>query len=95
MPHYVAIVEDAGPGKAVGPWFPDLPGCFSAGDDLNEALKNAEEALYLYAQALSHEGRALPSPRSLSAMRDDPAVASDLREYMVTLVACPGGPHAA
>jgi predicted RNase H-like HicB family nuclease len=95
MRHYVAIVEDAGADMAVGIWFPDLPGCFSAGDDLDEALKNAGEALYLYAQALSREGRALPPPRLLSAMRDDPAVAPDLREYMVTLVACPGGPHAA
>src|SRR5688572_20682782 len=45
MPHYVAIVEDAGPEKAVGIWFPDLPGCFSAGDDIDAALRNAEEAL--------------------------------------------------
>src|SRR5687768_5699043 len=27
MAHYVAIVEDAGPDKAIGVWFPDLPGC--------------------------------------------------------------------
>jgi predicted RNase H-like HicB family nuclease len=39
--HYVAIVEDAGPDKAVGVWFPDLPGCFSAGDSLDEAIRNA------------------------------------------------------
>lgn len=45
MPHYVAIVEDAGPEKAVGIWFPDLPGCFSAGDDIDQALRNAQEAL--------------------------------------------------
>ena len=47
MPHYVAIVEDAGPDEAVGIWFPDLPECFSAGDDIDEALQNAEEALSL------------------------------------------------
>jgi len=89
MPHYVAIVEDEGPEKAVGIWFPDLPGCFSAGDDVDEALKNAGEALSLYADALSHEGRALPPPRSLSVMREDPAVAPDLREHMVALIALP------
>ena len=44
MPHYVAIVEDAGVEKAVGIWFPDLPGCYSAGDDIDEALLNAQEA---------------------------------------------------
>ncbi len=45
MPHYVAIVEEAGPETAVGVWFPDLPGCFSGGDDLDEALRNAPKAI--------------------------------------------------
>jgi predicted RNase H-like HicB family nuclease len=60
MPHYVAIVEDAGPDKAIGLWFPDLPGCFSAGDTVDEALVNAEEALSLYAESLARDGRSLP-----------------------------------
>ena len=87
MPHYVAIVEDAGPDKAVGIWFPDLPGCFSAGDDVDEALFNAEEALVLYAEAAAKEGRNLPRPRPLSELRDDPAAAADLKDHMVALVA--------
>jgi predicted RNase H-like HicB family nuclease len=89
MPHYVAIVEDAGPDKAVGIWFPDLPGCFSAGDDIDEALRNAEEALALYAESLAQGGRALPSPRSVTVLRDDPAVAPDLRDHMVALIPLP------
>ena len=91
MPHYVAIVEDAGPDKAVGIWFPDLPGCFSAGDDIDEALRNAPEALALYAEALAKDGRALPTPRSVSALRDDPDVAPDLREHMIALIELPVG----
>jgi predicted RNase H-like HicB family nuclease len=87
MPHYVAIVEDAGPDKAIGIWFPDLPGCFSAGDDVDEALRNAEEALSLYAEAETKEGRILPLPRSLSELRNDPAAADDLRDHMVALIA--------
>ena len=87
MPHYVAIVEDAGPDKAIGIWFPDLPGCFSGGDDVDEALRNAEEALALYAEAEAKEGRTLPLARTLSALRDDSAAASDLRDHMVALVA--------
>jgi predicted RNase H-like HicB family nuclease len=86
MPHYVAIVEDAGTEKAVGIWFPDLPGCFSAGDDVDQALRNAEEALVLYAEAEAREGRVLPSPRTLSVLKNDPAAASDLRDHMVALV---------
>jgi predicted RNase H-like HicB family nuclease len=91
MTHYVAIVEGAGPDKAVGVWFPDLPGCFSAGDNVDAALRNAEEALALYADALAKEGRALPSPRSISTLRDDPDVQPDLRDHVVALVALRAG----
>jgi predicted RNase H-like HicB family nuclease len=87
MSHYVAIVDDAGAEKAIGIWFPDLPGCFSAGDDVDDALRNAHEALALYAEAEAREGRALPKPRTLSALRSDPAVVPDLRDHMVALVA--------
>ncbi len=86
MLHYVAIVEDAGPDTAIGVWFPDLPGCFSAGDDVDAALRNAEEALVLYAEGEAKEGRALPSPRTLSELKNDSAAESDLRNHMVALV---------
>jgi predicted RNase H-like HicB family nuclease len=87
MTHYVAIVEDAGAEKAIGIWFPDLPGCFSAGDDIDDALRNAHEALALYAEAEAQEGRDLPKPRTISALKSDPAVVPDLQDHMVALVA--------
>jgi len=96
MPYYVAIVEDAGPDKAIGIWFPDLPGCFSAGDDVDAALRNAEEALALFAEEEAKNGRSLPPPRTLSALRSDPAAASDLTNHMVALVPMNvAGAHAA
>ena len=87
MPHYVAIVEDAGPERAIGLWFPDLPGCFSAGDSVDEALLNASEAVSLYAESLAKEGRALPNPRTVSMLREDPELAADLRDHVVALIA--------
>jgi predicted RNase H-like HicB family nuclease len=96
MSHYVAIIEDAGPETAIGVWFPDLPGCFSAGDSIEDALRNAEEALAVYAEAITEEGRHLPPPRSIAVLRNDPEIASDLRAYMVALVAMPvSATHAA
>ncbi len=86
MPHYVAIVEDAGPDKAIGLWFPDLPGCFSAGDTVDEALLNAREALSLYAQSLAKEGRSLPAPRPVSVLREDPDIAADIQSHVVALI---------
>jgi predicted RNase H-like HicB family nuclease len=96
MTHYVAIVEDAGADRAIGVWFPDLPGCFSAGDDVDDALRNAHEALALFGEAEGQEGRALPEPRTLSALKFDPVVHPDLRDHMVALVVLDSrGAHAA
>ena len=41
--YYPAIVERAGKGYSV--FFPDLPGCTSSGATLQDAARNAEEAL--------------------------------------------------
>lgn len=89
MTHYIAIIEDAGPDKAIGVWFPDLPGCFSAGDDMDEALQNAPEAISLYAESLAQAQTPLPRPRKLAAIRSDPAFAEDLRDHIVALVTMP------
>ena len=87
MPSYVAIIEDAGPDTAIGVWFPDLPGCFSAGDTLDDALRNAPQAIALYAEALEEVGKSLPRPRSLQALRNDPDFATDIQDNMVAVVA--------
>ena len=89
MPHYFAIIEDAGPDRAVGVWFPDLPGCFSAGDTVEEALSNAAEAMVLYAEELARDGRRLPAARTISELKRDRASAADLRDHMIALVAPP------
>jgi predicted RNase H-like HicB family nuclease len=95
MPHYVAIVEEAGPETAIGIWFPDLPGCFSAGDDVDEALRNASDAVELYAEELAKDGRELPPPRTVSELRHDTSVAEDLKQHLVALVPAPLTAHAA
>jgi predicted RNase H-like HicB family nuclease len=94
--HYVAIIEDAGRDHAVGVWFPDLPGCTSAGDDIDEALHNAPEALELYAQSLEKkDGKPLPAPRTLTELKADPEIADDIKTYMVALIKYPARAHTA
>jgi predicted RNase H-like HicB family nuclease len=95
MTHYIAIIEDAGPDHAVGVWFPDLPGCTSAGDDIDEALRNAPQALELYAESIAADGKPLPRSRSLMELRSDPEVARDLNTYMIALIELPARVHAA
>ncbi len=89
MAHYVAIVEDAGPDVAVGVWFPDLPGCFSAGDTVDEAMRNARDSIAVYAESLADQGRALPAPRRLNEIKADPAWRADLDHFLVALVESP------
>lgn len=62
-------VAEAGEGKSVGVWFPDLPDCLSAGDTLDEAMLNAPEALELWAEAMIESGQKLPPPRSLTELK--------------------------
>lgn len=96
MPQYVAIIEDAGPDH-VSLWFPDLPGCISGGDDVDEALENAPEALAFYAQELTEDyaqeltedGRELPTPRSLDELKTDPEFADDIRNHTTVLIEFP------
>ncbi len=95
MTYYIAIVEDAGPDHAVGVWFPDVPGCFSAGDDLDEALRNAPEALELYLEDFIAEGKSLPVARTLTELKNDPEVAADIKTYMVAVIGLPARAHAA
>ncbi len=92
MAHYIAIIEDAGPDTAVGVWFPDLPGCTSAGDDIDEALRNAPEALELYAESL---GKPLPRPRTLTELKADPEVTAEINANMVALIELRAPAHAA
>lgn len=49
---------------------PDLPACFSAGDTLEEALANAEEAMAAWMEAELDPGRSIPVPSAMSAMQD-------------------------
>lgn len=74
MRHYIGVVHQDGD-SAFGVHFPDVPGCFSAADQLDDLLANASEAL-----ALHLEGEALPEARSLEAVREDAGVARDLKD---------------
>ena len=85
MTHYVAIVEEE-EGKAVGVWFPDLPGCVSAGDTVEEAMTNAAEALALWIDVANEHGREVPAPRSLVELKRDPEISEEITRYMIALI---------
>jgi predicted RNase H-like HicB family nuclease len=89
MTHYVALIEDSGPEKAVGVIFPDLPGCFSAGDTLDEAIALAPEALALWMEGAHELGMAIPRARTPSEIRADQEIAADIAEFGFSLLLVP------
>jgi predicted RNase H-like HicB family nuclease len=79
MKTYFAIVHKE-KDSAVGVVFPDLPGCFSAGDTYDAAIANAHVALRLYAEAERDAGRQLPKPRTFEALYRDREVREEARD---------------
>jgi predicted RNase H-like HicB family nuclease len=67
---YPVAIEIGDENTAFGVVFPDLPGCFSAGDTLDEALTNAEEAAALWIDTVLDKGGFVPPPSSLDAVRE-------------------------
>lgn len=69
---YPAIVERAGNGFSL--FFPDLPGCVSAGATIQETALNAEEALAGHLLVAAQYGDSVSDPSALDAVPLDPEV---------------------
>jgi len=62
---FLIAIERGTDAQAWGVAVPDLPGCFSAGDTLEEALANAQEAIDLHVETMIEDGAAVPAPKPL------------------------------
>ncbi len=51
--------------------FPDLPGCFTCGDNLEDGLKMAEDALSLMLTHMEDENRAIPAASDINSIAHD------------------------
>jgi predicted RNase H-like HicB family nuclease len=72
MLNYPVAIESGNDKTSLGVLVPDLPGCFSAGDTLDEAIAQAEEAACAWIDATLDAGGTVPSPSSLESLRVDP-----------------------
>jgi predicted RNase H-like HicB family nuclease len=86
MAGYVALIHKD-QGTSYGVSFPDVPGCVSAGDTMEEALANAAEALAGHLALMRADGDPMPRVRSLSAIKADPGLADDLDGAIIKTVA--------
>ena len=78
MTYYVAVVEKEA-GSAFGVWFPDVEGCFSAGETLEEAAMHAVSALRQHAESLESAGRRLPTARAADMVLRDKEVKAAIK----------------
>ena len=60
---------------AFGVVVPDLPGCFSAGDTLDDAVDNAREAIEFWLETVIDDGGAVPAPKTISEHQANPEFA--------------------
>lgn len=84
---YPAVFETDEAG-GYGVTFPDLPGCVSEGDTLEEAYANVIEALELHLEGMHDQGEPLPPPSPLDAVEGDPE--SQVVAKMLVTATAPG-----
>ncbi|CAL8971603.1 hypothetical protein RHODGE_RHODGE_03844 [Rhodoplanes serenus] len=86
MPHYIALIHKE-PDSSYGVSFPDVPGVVTAGDTLDEAMRNAAAVLAFAAEDWSDlEGAAFPSPRTIDELRREPEFQEDSADAIVAAV---------
>ena len=66
---YPITIEPGNNTTAWGVVVPDLPGCFSAGDTLEEAMIQAEEAVTAWIEIALDDGQAIPAPSPIETLR--------------------------
>ncbi|MFI4980802.1 MAG: type II toxin-antitoxin system HicB family antitoxin [Nevskiales bacterium] len=66
---YPIAIEPGDSTHAYGVAFPDMPGCYSAGDSFDEALANAEEAALLWLEDHLERGHGAPAASRIEDLR--------------------------
>ncbi|NJD39602.1 MAG: hypothetical protein FIA89_14965 [Geobacter sp.] len=73
--NYPIAIEPGSETTAFGVVVPDLPGCFSAGDTLDEAIENSKEAIALWIETVLDGGGTVPQPKPVAEHAKDAAYA--------------------
>ena len=82
---FLIAIEPGNQTTAFGVVVPDLPGCFSAGDTLEQAFDNAREAIEAHCELLAEDGDELPQPRPMAEHQAD----TDLAGWVWAMVDVP------
>jgi predicted RNase H-like HicB family nuclease len=91
MTHYIALVHKENR-KNYGVVFPDFPGCVAVGGSVEEALREAAEALAFHVEGMQQDGLSLPKPRSVEILRATKLDWIDWQDAIVATVPLLGAP---
>ncbi|MBE9549722.1 MAG: type II toxin-antitoxin system HicB family antitoxin [Proteobacteria bacterium] len=69
---YPIAIEKGDKKHAFGVVVPDLPGCFSAGDTMDEAIDNSIEAIELWLETTLEDGGSIPDSSAIEKWQKDP-----------------------
>jgi antitoxin HicB len=96
MPHYIALIHKD-PDSCYGVSFPDIPGVFTAGDTVDEAMQQAHEVLQVAAEDWTNPdgSTGFKAPSTIDELRNDPEFLEDAKDAVVALVEYPARAHAA
>ncbi len=72
---FIIAIEPGDQDHSFGVVVPDLPGCFSAGDSLDEAIANAHEAIDLWCETVIEDGQDIPMGKTITEHQQDPELA--------------------
>jgi antitoxin HicB len=86
MSYYIALIhKDAD--SCYGVSFPDVPGVFTAGDTIDEAIRKAADVLEFAAGDWSElSGDRFPAPRTIDELRADPDFQARAEDAVVAAV---------
>jgi len=63
---FTIAIEPGDAKRVFGVVVPDLPGCFSAGDTLEDAMTNVVEAIEMMVETMIADGQQIPAPQPIS-----------------------------
>jgi antitoxin HicB len=86
MAHYIALIHKDRD-SCYGVSFPDVPGVFTAGDTIDEAMQQAADALEFAAADWSAlDGKEFPAARTIDELRADPGFQEQAADAVVAAV---------
>lgn len=96
MPHYIALIHKDSD-SCYGVSFPDIPGVFTAGDTVDEAMQQAREVLQFAAEDWTNPdgSTGFKAPRTIDELRNSPEFLEDAKDAVIVFVEYPARAHAA